>query len=64
MHFIPESLKQAYGFHQSGDLQNAERCYRQLLQQEPRNVDGWHMLGLVGLQTGRSDWQSRLFPRR
>ena len=55
MNSIPKLLSQAFQYHQAGELQKAEECYRRLLQQNPRNVDAWHMLGLVVLQTSRLD---------
>lgn len=51
----PETLRQAIHYHQAGDLQQAELCYRRWLQQHPRDVDALHMLGVLGLQTGRFD---------
>jgi protein O-GlcNAc transferase len=52
---IAEALKLAFGHHQSGRLQDAEQIYRQILQQEPNNVDALHHLGLVAHQVGRQD---------
>jgi tetratricopeptide (TPR) repeat protein len=34
-------------FHQAGDLLQAELDYRELLQQEPDNAQGWYLLGAV-----------------
>ncbi len=55
MNTIPETLSQAYRHHQAGNLQQAEQCYRHLLQTNPQHVDALHMLGLLAHQTGRND---------
>jgi tetratricopeptide (TPR) repeat protein len=39
-------------FHQSGDLARAEQVYRQLLQREPRNAQGWYLLGALSESRG------------
>ena len=38
--------------HQAGRLNEAERGYRQILQQEPGHADSLHLLGVIALQTG------------
>ncbi len=55
MSTIPAILSQAYRHHQAGNFQQAEQCYRQLLQKNPQHVDALHMLGLLAFQTGRND---------
>ncbi len=40
--------------HQAGRLDEAERAYRAVLQEDPLHVDALHLLGLVAQQRGRS----------
>ena len=51
------SVDQLFGsatrFHQSGQLADAERYYRQILAQSPDHPDALHLLGLINLQIGR-----------
>jgi tetratricopeptide (TPR) repeat protein len=42
---IPDALKEATELHQNRKLAEAERCYRQILDVEPRNADAIHRLG-------------------
>lgn len=42
---IPDALKEATELHQNWKLAEAERCYRQILDVEPRNADAIHRLG-------------------
>ena len=42
-------------YHRKGQIADARAVYRQILQADPRNSDALHMLGLIGLQTGRPD---------
>ncbi len=50
-----EFLNQAIRLHQSGDLARAEPLYRQILQDEPNNVNALHLLGILANQAGRHD---------
>ncbi len=43
----------AFACHQRGDFAQAEQLYRQVLTNQPRNADAWHLLGLVAYQSGR-----------
>jgi Flp pilus assembly protein TadD len=56
-------LQQALSCHQRGDLARAEPLYRRLLQAEPRNPYGLHLLGVLLLQTGRHEDALRLSRR-
>ena len=52
---ISEAMKIAVQHHQQGELQEAERIYRQILQVQPNHADALHFLGIIGLQVGRPD---------
>lgn len=45
-------LHQGLKFHQAGDLEQAERNYREVLQRDRGNPDALHLLGLIELQHG------------
>jgi protein O-GlcNAc transferase len=47
-------LQQALGFHQAGNLAEAERLYLQLMQTAPRDASAPHLLGVVRAQQGRN----------
>jgi tetratricopeptide (TPR) repeat protein len=49
---LSEALNAAVKFHQTGNLAEAERLYRDILQSNPRHADAWHLLGLVAYQHG------------
>jgi Tfp pilus assembly protein PilF len=51
---IAEFFDLAVHYHQSGNLEKAETCYRQVLLAEPGHAAAHHLLGLVAHQTGRS----------
>src|SRR5439155_11127092 len=40
-------LTTGWRLHQAGDLPRAEQTYRQLLEEEPGNVQGWYLLGAL-----------------
>jgi tetratricopeptide (TPR) repeat protein len=44
---MPELLATGWRFHQAGDLPRAEEAYRQLVEQEPENAQGWYLLGAL-----------------
>lgn len=52
---IQQAFDQAVQYHQSGQLQEAERLYRQILAQEPGHANAMHNLGLAAYQAGRND---------
>lgn len=52
---LAERLQSAVALHQSGQLQDAERIYRQILEFDPSHVDANHLLGLVAHQTNKSE---------
>jgi tetratricopeptide (TPR) repeat protein len=45
----------AIQFHQRGDLAEAERIYRQILNLDPHHADSLHLLGVLAHQVGRDD---------
>lgn len=51
-------LQQAISHHQQGRLQQAEDCYVQVLQIDPRQFDALHLIGVIAKQRG--DTQSAL----
>jgi predicted O-linked N-acetylglucosamine transferase (SPINDLY family) len=53
MNTVAQSLDLAVRFHQTGNLQQAELAYRQILQVDPENVNALHLLGLIALQMGK-----------
>ncbi|GIX47100.1 MAG: hypothetical protein KatS3mg131_1311 [Candidatus Tectimicrobiota bacterium] len=51
---LAATLQAALQAHQRGDLPQAERLYRQVLQQQPRHADALHLLGLLAHQAGNT----------
>jgi tetratricopeptide (TPR) repeat protein len=47
-------LSQAVRFHQSGDLQQAQKLYQQVLDLQPQNPDALHLLGFATYQSGNA----------
>jgi protein O-GlcNAc transferase len=52
---IHEALERAKKSHQAGQLAEAERIYRQILAQEPRQPDAMHRLGVLAFQVGNKE---------
>jgi predicted O-linked N-acetylglucosamine transferase (SPINDLY family) len=52
---IPEALRTAVEHHQAGRLAEAEQLYRRILQEDPREPDALHLLGVLAHQAGRDD---------
>lgn len=48
-----DDFSQATQHHQQGNLQEAERLYRLVLQADPEHAEAWHMLGLIAHQVGQ-----------
>jgi tetratricopeptide (TPR) repeat protein len=55
-----QTFEAAVRSHQSGNLQDAERLYRAVLERDQGNAEAWHLLGMVALQTNRLDEAARL----
>jgi predicted O-linked N-acetylglucosamine transferase (SPINDLY family) len=45
----------ALKYFQSGQLQEAEQLYLEILQLDPNQVDAWHLLGVIAGRTGRAN---------
>jgi len=56
-------FRQAIKHHQSGDFQQAEHMYRQILEIDPDNADTLHLLGVLHSQTGRLKTGSALIKK-
>lgn len=50
-----ELLQKGLEFHQTGRLDEARECYRQVLSANPNAADAWHLMGLLLHQQGHSD---------
>ena len=50
---IDEALRQAVEAHQSGQVKEAERLYRSILEQEPKHADANHNLGVLAVGVGK-----------
>jgi tetratricopeptide (TPR) repeat protein len=60
---VAEALQNAMGFHQAGDLENAEHGYRAILGTQPDCIDALHYLGLLEAQRGHYAEALSLFDR-
>jgi tetratricopeptide (TPR) repeat protein len=56
-------LETALSAHRHGDLEQADRLYRELLSQAPRHLAALHMLGVVCAQRGRNGEATDLLAR-
>ncbi len=52
---VTEALAHAWQVHQQGDVPQAERIYRQVLQVDPGNANGWCYLGIACYDLGKMD---------
>lgn len=53
-------LSRGVAAHQAGKLEDASALYQQLLDEEPDNLDGTHLLGLIAHQRGQHEEAVRL----
>ena len=51
---LQEGFRQAVILQQQGRFAEAERIYREILQQEPTYVEALHLLGVIALQTAKT----------
>lgn len=49
---IAEAIARGLSHHQSGNLAEAEECYRRVLESQPDHPDSLHLLGVVAQQNG------------
>jgi len=52
---VPEALQRAIRHHQAGQLADAERCYRAILQAQAQHPDANHNLGVLALGLGKPE---------
>ena len=50
---IDQTLQQAIAHHQAGEVDAAQRLYREVLQQQPQDADASHNLGILLVQAGQ-----------
>ncbi|MCH8923030.1 MAG: tetratricopeptide repeat protein [Planctomycetes bacterium] len=52
---IHDAFETGVAHHQAGRLEEAEQVYREILQHAPRYSGAMHLLGVVAMQTGRTE---------
>lgn len=52
---LQAKFRQGLSLHRQGDLDGAERIYRDVLESQPAHFDSLHMLGLAALQRARTE---------
>ena len=50
---IEQALKQGVAAHREGNLQEAERLYRAIIQSQPAHPDANHNLGLIAVSVNK-----------
>ena len=50
---VQQKLQTALAMHQAGQLEGAERLYREVLRADPKNVNALQLLGKMAMQIGR-----------
>lgn len=51
---LSDAFEIALRCHEAGQLQDAERIYRQILQADPHHADSLHYLGVIAYQVGKA----------
>jgi tetratricopeptide (TPR) repeat protein len=57
---IPRLFERAVSCHQQGDLEQAEKLYKHILQNNPEHPNALNMLGVLASQTHRNDFAESL----
>ena len=52
---LGDSFRRAVALHQQGKFADADRLYREILRRRPNHFDALHLLGVIALQTGRTE---------
>ncbi len=52
---ISKLIQNGLEHHRSGRLQEAEAIYQQVLKEQPRNPDAWHLRGVLAHQVGNNE---------
>ena len=60
---IDDKFQQALGFHQQGQLAQAQALYEEVLKTQPRHFDALHLLGVIAAQTNNPQQALALFDR-
>ena len=58
---IEQALQEGITAHKEGNLRDAERCYRVILQSQPSHPDANHNLGVIAVLANKTDTALRLF---
>ena len=58
---IEQALKQGVAAHREGNLQEAERLYRAIIQSQPAHPDANHNLGLIAVSVNKAGEALPLF---
>ncbi|MCZ6636933.1 MAG: tetratricopeptide repeat protein [Alphaproteobacteria bacterium] len=60
---VTEALQRAFQFHKTGQIQKAEKLYRNILSKHPDNADANHLLGFIGNEHGHFEKAIRLIEK-
>jgi tetratricopeptide (TPR) repeat protein len=52
---VPQQIETALAFHASGQLDEAEKIYREVLTCDPNNADALHLIGVMACERGNYD---------
>ena len=58
---IEQALQQGVAAHKEGNLEDAERLYRAILQSQPQHPDANHNLGVLAVSVNKADAALPLF---
>ncbi|MBA4368670.1 MAG: hypothetical protein C0403_13650 [Desulfobacterium sp.] len=60
---VARDLETALAYHNQGALEEAQKIYRQILQQDPEHSDALHLSGIIAYQIGKNSIAIRLITR-